>query len=62
MIARPEVNFGKYPSSGKLIEYDINPGKRVLVLDCDRIKGSIVHAHLKCLTFLFDKDCVTSPR
>jgi hypothetical protein len=39
MIARPEVNFGEYPCSSKLVEQDIDPGKRVLVLDCDLIKG-----------------------
>jgi hypothetical protein len=53
MIARPEVNFGKYPSSGKLIEQDIDPGKRVLILD---------HTHSKHLILLLDKDCETSPR
>jgi hypothetical protein len=56
MIARPEVNFGKYPSSGKLIKQDINLGKRVLVLNCDLIKGSIVYSHLKRLILLLDKD------
>jgi hypothetical protein len=60
MIARPEVNFGEYPSSGKLIEQDIDPGKSLLVLDCDLIKGSIVHAHSKRL-ILLDKDRGTSP-
>jgi hypothetical protein len=45
MIARLEVNLGKYPSFGKLIEQDIDPGKRVLVLDSDPIMGSIVHTH-----------------
>jgi hypothetical protein len=62
MIARPEVNLGKYSSSSKLIEQDIDPGKRVLVLDSDLIKGSVVHAHSKCLILLLDKDCGTSPR
>jgi hypothetical protein len=62
MIARPEVNFGKYPSSSKLIKQDINPGKMVLVLNCDLIKGSLVHAHPKRLILLLDKDCGTTPR
>jgi hypothetical protein len=62
MVARPEVNLGKYPSSGKLIEQDIDPGKRVLILDSDLIKGSVVYAHSKCLILLLDKDCGTSPR
>jgi hypothetical protein len=62
MIARPEVNHGKYPSSGKLIEQDIDPGKRVLVLDTDLIKGFVVHAHSKCLILLLDKNYGTSPR
>jgi hypothetical protein len=55
MIARPEVNLGEYPSSTKLIEQDIDPGKRVLVLNGDLIKGSVVHAHSKCLILLLDK-------
>jgi hypothetical protein len=62
MIARPEVNFGEYPCSSKLIEQDIDPRKRVLVLDCDLIKGSIVHTHSKRLILLLDKDCGTSLR
>jgi hypothetical protein len=62
MIARPEVNLGEYLSSRKLIEQDIDPGKRVLVLDSDLIKGSVVHAHSKCLILLLNKNCVTSPR
>jgi hypothetical protein len=62
MITRPEVNLGKYPSSGKLIKYDVNPGKRVLILYCDLIKGSIIHAHPKCLVLLLDKDGWTTPR
>jgi hypothetical protein len=61
MITRPEVNLGEYPSSSKLIEQDIDPGKRVLVLDSDLIKGSVVHAHSKCLILLLDKNCGTSP-
>jgi hypothetical protein len=56
MIARPEVNLGKYPSSSKLIKQNINPGKRVLILDCDLIKGSVIHAHPKRLIILLDKD------
>jgi hypothetical protein len=55
MIARPEVNFGEYSCSSKLIKQDIDPGKRVLVLDSDLIKGSIVHAHSKCLVLLLTK-------
>jgi hypothetical protein len=62
MITRPEVNLGKDPSSGKLIKQDINPRKRVLILDCDLIKGYIIHAHLKCLVLLLDKDGRTTPR
>jgi hypothetical protein len=62
MIARPEVNLGEYLSSSKLIEQDIDPGKRVLVLDSDLIKGSVVHAHSKCLILLLNKNCGTSPR
>jgi hypothetical protein len=45
MITRPEVNLGEYPSSGKWIKYNVNPRKRVLILDGDLIKGSIIHAH-----------------
>jgi hypothetical protein len=33
MIARPEVNFGEYLCSSKLIEQDIDPGKSVLGLE-----------------------------
>jgi hypothetical protein len=62
MIARPEVNLGEYPCSSKLIEQDIDPGKRVLVLDSDFIKGFVVHTHSKRLILLLDKDCGTSPR
>jgi hypothetical protein len=62
MIARPEVNFGEYSGSGKLIEQNINLGKRVLVLNGDLIKGSVVHAHSKCLILLLNKNCGTSPR
>jgi hypothetical protein len=52
MIARPEVNLGEYPSSSKMIEQDIDPGKRVL-LNGDLIKGSVVGMFLKhptCIT------------
>jgi hypothetical protein len=45
MIALLEVNLREYPCSSKLIEQDIDPEKRVLVLDSDIIKGSVVHAH-----------------
>jgi hypothetical protein len=45
-----------------LIEQDIDPGKRVLVLDCDLIKGCVVHAHSKLLILLLDKDCGAFPR
>jgi hypothetical protein len=62
MIARLEVNFGEYPCSSKLIEQDIDPGKRVLILDCYLIKGSVVHAHSKRVILLLDKNCGTSPR
>jgi hypothetical protein len=47
MIARPKVNFREYQGSRKLIEQKINPRKGVLVLDCDFIKGSIVHTHIR---------------
>jgi hypothetical protein len=57
MIARPEVNLREYPCSSKLIEQDIDPEKRVLILDSDLIKGSVVHTHSKCLILLLDKDC-----
>jgi hypothetical protein len=62
MIARPEVNLGEHPSSSKLIEQDIDPGKGILVLNGDLIKGSVVHAHSKRLILLLDKNCGTSPR
>ena len=61
MIPQPEVNLGEYASSSKFIEQDIDLGQRVLVLDSDLIKGSIVHAHSKCLNFLLDKNGRTSP-
>ena len=52
MIAQPEVNLREYPCSSKLIEQDIDPGKRVL-LNGDLIKGSVVGMFLKhptCIT------------
>jgi hypothetical protein len=55
MIARPKVNFGEYSGSSKLNKQDIDPGKRVLVLDRDLIKGSVVHAHSKCLILFLTK-------
>jgi hypothetical protein len=61
MIAWPEVNLGEYPSSSKLIEQDIDPGKRVLVLDGNLIKGSVIHSHSKRLILLLDENCWTSP-
>jgi hypothetical protein len=61
MVTRPEVNLGKDPSSGKLIKSDINPGKRVLILDCDLIKGSVIYTHPKRLVLLLDKDGWTTP-
>jgi hypothetical protein len=57
--SRPKVNFGEYSCSSKLIEQDIDPGKRVLILNSDLIKGSVVHAHSKRLILLLDKDCGT---
>jgi hypothetical protein len=57
MIARLDVNLEEYPCSSKLTEQDIDPGKRVLVLDSDLIKGSVVHTHSECLILLLDKDC-----
>jgi hypothetical protein len=60
-VTQPEVNLKKYLSSGKLIKQDINPGKRVLILDCDLIKGSVIHAHPKRLVLLLDKDGWTTP-
>jgi hypothetical protein len=62
MITRPEVNLGEYPSSGKLIKQNVNLGKRVLILDGDLIKGSIIHAHPQCLVLLLDEDGWTTPR
>jgi hypothetical protein len=45
IIARSKVNFRKYLGSSKLIKQNIDPGKGVLDLDGDFIKGPIVHTH-----------------
>jgi hypothetical protein len=60
MIARPEVNLGEYPSSSKLIEQNIDPRNRVVILDGNLIKGSVVHTHSKCLILLLEENCWTS--
>jgi hypothetical protein len=62
MITRPEVNLREYPSSGKLIKEKVNLGKRVLILDSDLIKGSIVHTHLQRLILLLDENGWTTLR
>jgi hypothetical protein len=60
MIAQAKVNLGKYPGSSELVELDIDPGQRVHVLDSDLIKGSVGHAHSKCLILLLVKNYRTS--
>jgi hypothetical protein len=44
MIAGSKINLGEYPGSSKFIEQNIDPRKRILVLDGNLIEGSIVHA------------------
>jgi hypothetical protein len=57
-----QVNFGKDVCSFHLVEQNLDPRERILVLNSHFIQGPIIHAHPLCSIFLFYEQCGCSPR
>jgi hypothetical protein len=62
MITRTKVNLGEHFGSSQLIKKNIDPGKRIFVLDGDCIERSVIHTHSQATIFLFDKKSRAAPR
>src|SRR6185436_4004107 len=62
IIARTEINLGKYFGPEELIKQNINPGKGIFIFDCDGIQKPIVHTQPEAFILLFHKECRTAPR
>src|SRR4051812_27655427 len=56
VIARAEVNLGKYLGFIETINQIINQGNGKTILDSDLVQGSVVNAHAEFPILLFDKD------
>ena len=54
MVSRTKINLGKDGSTSELIQKVINSGQRILVLNGDLIKLTIINAQAHSTVFLFD--------
>ena len=52
MITRSEVYHSEISSTLKLVKQVINPGDRILILDCDLVQLFMVNTHSEKIVFL----------
>ena len=52
MIIRYEVYLPEMSSTLKLVKHVINPGDRILILDCDLVQLFMVNTHSEKIVFL----------
>ena len=62
MVAQPQIHFGEDRGTSELIIQIVDPGERILVLDCDQVDGSIIYNHPVRAILLLDEKDGASPR
>ena len=62
MVTRLQINLSKELGSLEMVKEVINSGDRVLILDFDFVKGSVIDTESPCPIFLFQHHDWTSTR